>query len=434
MSESLAERISAANELALLRLRDAEPVLVGVREGAEVIPALRERVLLHAGPPIAVDSLCGPMRGAALGAVVYEGWARDLREAERLLDRGAIALHGTHDAGAVGPMAGIISPSMPLLHVQDARHGTSAYAPLNEGVGAVLRFGTNSEAVITRLRWLREVLAPALHAAVQHQGGVPLIPLMARALTMGDEMHQRNVAATSLFFRAVAPTLVEHGTPGPALSGVVRFLAENDQFFLNVAMAAAKCAVGAIREIPYSTVVTAMSRNGVEFGIRVSGLGDRWFTAPAPVPVGMYFPGFSGDDANPDMGDSAIVETIGIGGTAMAASPAVVGFVGLASMREAIAITQSMGEITLGQSPQFKIPALEFSGAPLGIDLRRVVKLGITPVINTGIAHRQAGRGQIGAGIVRAPLAAFREALVAFAARYPDGAAHPSAGADAAGT
>jgi hypothetical protein len=215
---------------------------------------------------------------------------------------------------------------------------------------------------------------------------------------------------------------------------VVRFLAENDQFFLNVAMAAAKCAVEAIREIPHCTVVTAMSRNGVEFGIRVSGLGDRWFTAPASVPVGMYFPGFSGDDANPDMGDSAIVETIGIGGMAMAASPAVVGFVGLASMREAIAITQSMGEITLGQSPQFKIPALDFSGAPLGIDLRRVVKLGITPVINTGIAHRQAGRGQIGAGIVRAPLAAFREALVAFAGRYPEGAAHPSVGADTAGT
>lgn len=420
MTADLGDRIAAANDVGLRRLGVAEPVLTGVRPAAEVIPALRDRVVLHAGPPIAAASLCGPMRGAVLGAVVYEGWARDLREAEALLDRGSIALRCTHDEGAVGPMAGIISPSMPLLMVRDVRHGVSAYAPLNEGTGAVLRFGANDDAVIARLRWLRDTLAPALDPALQETGGVPLVPLMARALTMGDEMHQRNVAATGLLFRAVAPALVARGTPGPALSRVVRFLADNDQFFLNVAMAAAKCAVGTLREIPYSTLVTAMSRNGVEFGIRVSGLGDRWFTAPAPVPTGMYFPGFTPEDANPDMGDSAIVETIGIGGMAMAASPAVVGFVGLPSVRDAIATTQSMGEITLGQSPQFKIPALDFAGAPLGIDLRRVVRLGITPVINTGIAHRQAGKGQIGAGIVRAPMLAFRRALAAFAARYAE--------------
>jgi hypothetical protein len=307
---------------------------------------------------------------------------------------------------------------MPLLEVQDGRHGISAYAPLNEGIGAVLRFGANDDVVIARLRWLRETLAPALDRALQDIGGVPLLPLMARALTMGDEMHQRNVAATSLLFRAVAPVLVERGAPGAALSQIIRFLADNDQFFLNVAMAAAKCATGAVGEIPYSTVVTAMSRNGVEFGARVSGLGARWFTAPAPVPAGIYFPGFSQADANPDMGDSAIIETVGLGGMAMAASPAVAGFVGVSSMRDAIATTQSMGEITLGRSTQFKIPALDFAGAPLGIDLRRVVKLGISPVINTGIAHREAGRGQIGAGIVRAPLAVFEAALAAFAARY----------------
>lgn len=421
MTADLADRIAAANDVGLRRLSDADPVLARVRRACEAIPALRDRVVLHAGPPIAADSLCGPMRGAVVGAAVYEGWAHDLREAEALLDRGSIALRCTHDEGAVGPMAGIISASMPLLEVRDARHGIAAYAPLNEGIGEVLRFGANDGAVISRLRWLRDAVAPALDAALQQTGGVPLVPLMARALTMGDEMHQRNVAATSLLFRAVAPALVERRAPGPALSRIVRFLADNDQFFLNVAMAAAKCAVGALGEIPYSTLVTAMSRNGVAFGIRVSGLGDRWFTAPAPVPTGMYFPGFAPEDANPDMGDSAIVETIGLGGMAMAASPAVVGFVGLPSMRDAIATTQSMGEITLGQSPQFKIPTMDFAGTPLGIDLRRVVKLGITPVINTGIAHRLAGKGQIGAGIVRAPLPAFQQALAAFVARYAAG-------------
>lgn len=421
MIADLGERIAVANETALRRLSEAAPVLVGVREAAEVIPGLREGVLLHAGPPIAPASLCGPMRGAVLGATIYEGWARDRGGAEALLDGGGITLRCTHDGGAVGPMAGIISSSMPVLDVRDAGQGTSAYAPLNEGIGAVLRFGANDGTVIARLRWLREELAPALDAALRHLGGVPLLPLMARALTMGDEMHQRNVAATGLLFRAVAPALVERAAPD-GLARVVRFLGENDQFFLNVAMAAAKCTTATVREIPYSTVVTAMSRNGVEFGIRISGLGDRWFTAPAPFPSGMYFPGFVAADANPDMGDSAILETIGIGGMAMAASPAVVGFVGLPSMRDAIAITQSMEEITLGQSPQFKIPALDFAGTPWGIDLRRVVTLGITPVINTGIAHREAGKGQIGAGMVRAPLEAFQHALAAFAAQYAHGA------------
>jgi hypothetical protein len=411
----LADRIASANAIALRRLSAIEPVFVGVRGARDAIPALRERVLLHAGPPITPRALCGPMRGAVLGAAVYEGWAHDLRAAEVLLDQGAIALHSAHDAGAVGPMAGIVSPSMPLVEVRDANHGTCAYAPLNEGIGAVLRFGANDETVIARLRWMRDALAPGLDTAIRDMGGIPLVPMMARALTMGDEMHQRNIAATSLFCRTVAPALAERAA-GPGLPAVLRFLAGSDQFFLNVAMAAAKCALESIREIPHCTIVTAMSRNGVEFGIRVSGLGNRWFTAPAPRVAGMYFPGFTPADANPDMGDSAILETLGLGGMAMAASPAVVGFVGLGSVREATAVTHSMREITLGQHPYFKIPTLDFAGAPMGIDVRAVVKLGIAPVINTGIAHRLAGKGQIGAGIVRAPLAVFQRALTAFAA------------------
>src|SRR2546426_1226447 len=322
----LAGRIASANAMALRRLGAIEPVLVGVREARHAIPALRERALLHAGPPIAPGALCGPMRGAILGAAVYEGWAADLRAAKALLDQGAIALHSAHDAGAVAPMAGIVSPTMPVLEVRDAHLETTAYAPLNEGIGAVLRFGANDASVVARLRWMRDALAPALDAAVRSLGGVPLVPLMARALAMGDEMHQRNIAATSLFCRAVAPALAERA-PGPDLPAALRFLAGSDQFFLNVAMAAAKCALESIREIPHSTIVTAMSRNGVEFGIRVSGLGTRWFTAPAPVVAGMYFPGFTPADANPDMGGSAILETLGLGGEAIAASPSLPGLV-----------------------------------------------------------------------------------------------------------
>lgn len=431
MTTSVADRIAAANAEALRRINAAAPVLTRVRPAREVIPALSERAVLHAGPPVAPDSLCGPMRGAMIGAILYEGWAHTAEEAEASLLSGQIAVRCTHDHGAVGPMAGVISSSMPLFEVRDTTHGTVAYAPMNEGIGAVLRFGACDDAVIARLRWMAEVLAPALDEAVQRLGGMPLTPLMARALAMGDEMHQRNVAATGLFYRAVAPALAESiSAPGP-VSGILRFLGENDQFFLNLAMVVAKAILDGIRDIPFCTVVTVMSRNGVEFGIWVSGLGDRWFTAPAPVPEGLYFPGFTGEDANPDMGDSAILETLGLGGFAMAASPAVVGFLGLGAAAEAHAATQAMGEITLGQSEHFKIPALDFAGTPTGIDIRQVVRLETTPIINTGIAHRRAGVGQIGAGVARAPIGVFQEALAAFAGRYaPDTAAVTGEGRD----
>ncbi|MDQ7819232.1 MAG: DUF1116 domain-containing protein [Armatimonadota bacterium] len=412
----LADRIAAANADALDRLMRASPALVAVRPAAEVIPALRGRRLLHAGPPVPPSRMCGPMRGAAVGAILLDGWADSADDAAALLDGGGVEVACTHDHGAVGPMAGIISPSMPVCVVQD-QDGGRAFCPLNEGVGTVLRFGAYGPAVLERLTWLRDVCAPALDAALRETGGLSLVPVMGRALTMGDEMHQRNVAATALLVRELAPALAGVA-PAAVAREVLRFLAATDQFFLNVAMAACKCLTAHIADIPYCTLVTAMSRNGVDFGLRVSGLGDRWFTAPAPQARGLYFPGYGPEDANPDLGDSAIVETVGLGGFAMAAAPAVVGFVGLPSAREAESITRAMGEITAGRSPHWRIPALDFEGVPTGIDIRKVVALQIAPVINTGIAHRRAGVGQIGAGVVRAPLEAFQRALEAFAVRY----------------
>lgn len=424
MKHGLAAQIAAGNELALRRLSAASPVLMGVRRAREVIPPLTGQALLHAGPPVAPDQMCGPMRGAVFGALLYETWCASPEDGALTLDGGRIELHCTHDWGAVGPMAGIISPSMPLLEVRDNAHGAVAYTPLNEGVGRVLRFGAYDPPVIAHLRWLGDVLAPALDGALRRLGGVPLVPLMARALAMGDEMHQRNVAASSLLFRLLVPALAE-ATPPEHLPAILRFLAGNDQFFLNVAMAAAKATMQGLGDVPYSTVVTAMSRNGVEFGLRVAGLGSQWVTAPAPRPVGLYFPGHAAEDANPDMGDSAILETIGLGAFAMAAAPAAAGFVGLGSVHDALTATQAMREITIGESSHFKIPALDGKGVPVGIDIRRVVKLQIEPMINTGIAHHRPGVGQIGAGIARAPLQAFQGALETFVARYANQAADP---------
>jgi hypothetical protein len=312
-------------------------------------------------------------------------------------------------------MTGIITASMPVLVVENRARGNRAHATINEGLGKVLRFGANDDSVVERLCWLRDEAGPLFGAALRASGGIELRPLMARALGMGDEMHQRNVAASSLLGRALMPHLARATRDTAALARLAEFVGANDQFFLNVAMAAGKAMADPALGVAGSTLVATMARNGTDFGIRVAGLGERWFTAPVNTPRGLYFPGYGPDDGNPDIGDSAIVETIGLGGGAMAASPAVARFVGAGGVAEALAVTEEMGEITIAEHPHFRIPALDDRGVPVGIDVRRVVETGITPLINTGIAGRIAGTGQIGAGVVRAPLACFTQALEAIA-------------------
>lgn len=384
------------------------------------------RAVLHSGPPLPWDRACPTVQTAVLCAIRYEGWAATDGEARERLERGEIALGPCHRAGAVGPMTGIVTPSMPVFVVEDRAGGRRGAATINEGLGKVLRFGANDHTVIERLRWLAAEAGPLLGAAIRAAGGVDLRALMAQAVRMGDEMHQRNVAASSLLARALMPHLARATSDAAAVARVAEFIAGNDQFFLNLAMAAGKAGADACVGVEGSTMVATMARNGTEFGIRVAGLGDRWFTAPVLLPDGLYFPGYSADDANPDMGDSAIVETIGLGAFAMAAAPAVVRFVGAGGMAEAIAVTEEMGEICLGEHPHFRMPTLDDRGTPVGIDVRRVVETGITPLINTGIAGRIPGTGQIGAGVVRAPLACFEAALEALAAARLAGTPAPT--------
>lgn len=407
--------IEAANREALRRMEEADPVLVDVCLAADVIPRLGRHMILHAGPPIVWPEMCGPLRGAIAGAVLYEGWAPDLEAAEALAAAGAIEFHPNHHFDAVGPMTGMTTMSMPLMVVENRRFGNRAYCALNEGLGKVMRFGANGPEVIERLRWLAGTLGPALGAALRQRGGLKLKPLIARGLAMGDEMHQRNLACSSLFVREMAADLARAVSDNETLAQLFAFIGGNDQFFLNVAMAMGKAIMDPVKGIAGSTIVTAMSRNGTEFGIRVSGTGERWFTAPVEIPKGLYFPGFAAADGNPDIGDSAIVETIGLGGMAMAASPAVAGFVGAGSAADAFNTTRRMYEITVARNADWTLPTLDFAGTPMGIDIRKVLETGLAPVINTGIAHRQPGLGQVGAGIVRAPLACFEQALVAFA-------------------
>jgi hypothetical protein len=405
------EKIELANKEALRRILQAEPVLVDVQPAGDVIKGLTKNMILHSGPPITWDRMCGPMRGAICGIAVFEGWAKDLKHAEAAAAGGEFSFHPNHHFGAVGPMTGMTTISQPVVIVENKTFGNRAYCTINEGLGKVMRFGGNDSEVLARLRVIADVIGPALSAALKASGGIALKSIIARGLAMGDEMHQRNVACSALFLREIAPFLAQTATDTRKLADVLSFIGKNDQFFLNIAMAMGKSMTDPANGIEASTIVTAMSRNGTDFGIRVSGTGERWYTAPVEMPTGLYFPGYSEKDANPDMGDSAIVETIGLGGFAMATSMAVAGFVGAGSASEAAHFTKEMYEITISRSPDWTMPNLDYAGVPTGIDIRKVLQTGTAPVINTGIAHKQPGVGQVGAGIVRAPLACFERAL-----------------------
>ncbi|MFC5814610.1 DUF1116 domain-containing protein [Nonomuraea harbinensis] len=409
-------RRQAANDLAVRRLVSARPELAGVRRASEVLRTA-ERTFLHAGPPITWERASGPMRGALIGAMLFEGYADDEREAAARLAAGEVRLEPCHQHAAVGPMAGVVSPSMWLFEVRDTEHGGTAYCSLNEGLGKVLRYGAYGPEVLDRLRWMDGVLGPALSAAIGLTGPLDLRSLIAQALQMGDELHNRNRAATSLLLRELAPAISD-AAPGHA-SEVLRFIAGNDHFFLNAGMAAAKVSTDAARDVPGSTLVVAMARNGTDFGVQVSGLGGRWFTGPAGVPDGLYLGAYGPGDANPDIGDSTITETSGLGGFAMAAAPAIVRFVG-GEVADAVAATRSMYEITLAEHPAYQIPGLGFRGTPTGIDVTLVARTGLLPVVNTGIAGRIAGTGQVGAGLVSPPAEAFTAALRALSDAVAD--------------
>ncbi len=408
--------IEEANAEAVRRIAAGRPVLIGMGLAREVIPGFHGRLLLHAGPPITWERMCGPQRGAAMGALVYEGLARDEQEAAALAAGGEIEFAPCHHYHAVGPMAGIISPSMPVFIMKNETYGNLAYATQNEGLGRVLRYGAYGPDVYERLRWMADALYPTLKEAVESlEEGIDLRALLAQALHMGDEGHNRNRAGTSLFLRAITPAVIRTCPDRERAAAVFSFIDQNDHFFLNLSMAAAKAMVEPAEGIPGSTILTVMARNGTDFGLRLAGEPQRWFTAPAGRVQGLYFPGYSEADANPDIGDSTITETAGFGGLAMAAAPAIARFVG-GTAQEAMAATLEMYEICAAEHEHLTIPAFDFRGTPLGIDVRKVLETGILPRLNTGIAHKEPGIGMVGAGVLRAPGECFQEAFEAIRA------------------
>ena len=412
-----ADLISRANERACQVLLDSKPRWVGLETAIDVIPGMHENLICHAGPPISWDRMCGPMRGGVIGGLIYEGLAENADDARSLAASGKIEFAPCHHFNAVGPMAGILTPSMPVCVFENEEYSNFSYCTLNEGLGKVLRYGAFSEEVIRGLNWLRDVLYPVLKKLLKAHGPVDMKSLISQALQMGDEGHNRNRAGTSLIIREMAPFLVKLDVDRDDLSRVFQFLHENDHFFLNLSMGAAKCTVDAIEALEYSSTITTMARNGTDFGIRLASLDNRWFTAQASIVDGLYLPGFSSEDAARDIGDSVITETVGTGGFAMAAAPAIAKFVG-GSPADALATSLRMYEITNSENRAYQIPALDFRGSPTGIDLLKIVGKGILPAINTGIAHKDPGVGMVGAGLVKPPMKCFIEAAEAFLEKY----------------
>ena len=408
--------IDEANRSVIAKVVASQPVIKDVVPAKSVIKELNEgKVILHAGPPIQYENMPDPVQGSCVGAALFEGWASTEEEARKILASGEVTFIPCHHVKAVGPMGGITSANMPVFVVENTTDGNEAYCTMNEGIGKVLRFGAYSKEVVDRLLWMRNVLGPTLGKAIRTLGGLNVNPLVAKAIAMGDEFHQRNIAASLAFLKEVSPVITKMEMDDKDRYEVIKFLADTDQFFLNIMMATGKAVMDGARQITDGTVVTAMCRNGVEFGIRISGMGDEWFTAPVNTPQGLYFTGYDGEDACPDMGDSAITETLGVGGMAMIAAPAVTRFVGAGGYEDALRTSTEMTEITIDRNPNFIIPNWNFQGTCLGIDARLVVEKGITPVINTGIAHKIAGYGQIGAGTVHPPIECFEKAIVAYA-------------------
>ncbi|PKP60955.1 hypothetical protein CVT91_04060 [Candidatus Atribacteria bacterium HGW-Atribacteria-1] len=409
--------IEKANEKALKRVLNARPVWIDVEKAIDVIPRMKKNLILHAGPAVTWDRMSGSQRGAVMGALMYEGLAKSPEEAEKLAASGEIEFDPCHHHHTVGPMAGIVSASMPVVVVENETFGNRAFNTLNEGIGKVLRMGAYSPDVIERLKWMENVMLPVLSKAIKKAGKMELKPIIAEALTMGDELHNRSRAASYLLFAKITPYLLQTIEDVKNTNDVINFMQANIHTFLPFVMASCKASLDPARNIEGSTLVTVMSRNGTDWGIQVSGLGDEWFITESPIPDVLLFPGFKKEDVGRDIGDSSIMETAGLGGLAIAAAPAIIKFVG-GNVKLAVSKNLAMYEITIGENNVYQIPYFDFRGTPTGIDIRKVVEKNLAPFIDTGVAHKDPGVGQVGAGLLDAPMEVFKKAVVAFAKKY----------------
>lgn len=417
MAESMRDRIEAANRRAYDVFVGGQPVWVGVRPAGEVVPGLRRNVILHTGPELDFDRMLPAHQSGIIGGILFEGLARTREEAIDLIHRGEVQLAPGVDYWVPGGGMASTSFSMPVAVAEDTVHGTRGFVALQEGPSyEALRWGVYNDVVADRWSWFREILGPSLDEALKAMGGINLRTIIARSLQAGDENHSRELCSSLLLLAELAPHLSVLGLSRGELSRCFEFLRTAERFALHILMAGATAVLRAAENIEYCTVVTAMGGNGVELGIKVSNLGNRWFTAPAPIIKGRYLnPSWVPEDTVPFAGDSCAVEVYGLGGLAAAASPAVTLLAG-GTVEDALDRTREMWTITVGKNPNYAIPALNFEGTPTCVDMVKVLETSIEPQSHAGIIHKKGG--QAGAGVARVPVECFKKAFLAFAEKY----------------
>ena len=408
------ELIEQANKVAVERMIASRPFAVDVKPAIEAVTGMKENLICHAGPPTQLDEMVPSFKMAIFGGIMWEGWAKSPEESEKLIRDGKVIIEPNHHHNGIGTMYGITTPSMPVFVVEDRVHGTRTTANIREETVKALRYGCWDENVKRKLDWNRDVLGPIVGEALRDCGGIDMVSLMGKALHMGDDGHNENRAANLLFCLELIPHIMNTNASKEVIKDIATWMNTDSRFVSTAEMAACKAISLAAHNIENCSVMTTMCRNGTYTGIRVSGLGDQWFKAPAPKVELLFFPGYGPEDATNDCGDSCVTEVAGIGALVMAAAPAMVQFVG-GTVSDAINYSKEMYEITAGKNPNFTIPYLDFDGAPIGIDIIKVIRTGITPYINTSIGHKLPNFGQVGAGMTQAPLACFKGALEAFA-------------------
>ncbi|MEA3117741.1 MAG: hypothetical protein QOI13_1011 [Paraburkholderia sp.] len=398
-SSSSREARRGANRLAVERIAATEPVLTGC-ERASVALGLADGELGHAGPPFAsAAEIPAPVLNALTGAVLHERWAGNREAARAMIMRGEIRLRANHDLGTVSPMTGVVRPRQTVMRIENRAGSGVAHATLAEAGRRVLRFGFYDEAVAAGLDHLDQVVGPALARALP-AGGLPLLPLIAEGVALGDDVHQRNIGGMYAFVRQLSDLE----------TSLRAWLLGNPQHFLNYAMAGAKLALDRAHDIPDSSIVTAISRNGVSCGVRIAGCGERWFTAPASFPDGGFFAPHTPLDAQGDLGDSAIMEAYGLGGTIAHCSPELARLM-QQDWQAASAVGHRMRSLFDSAHPTIAPALAGEAGAGLGLDAQRVVDAGEPIRIHTGIAHRDGVTGWIGIGVATASVACFDAAL-----------------------
>ncbi len=392
------QNLHPADQESFNRLCESNPAWVGMVTAEQAID-LPQTTLLHAGPPFAsVGSVTQPILNSACIAAVFEGLAADFDEAETKIFAGDILLKPAQDFGVVTPLAAVVSSTMPLHHITDLnRPQIQAYAPINGGSRPAMRLGIRSKDVLDHIRWLNGPFASWIASGLQQP--IELIPLAVAALKQGDDCH----GYTPEGGRLMMSELEKNISDGIGDTDTRKFIESSPSLFLNLWMAASKCMMMSASGVLESSFITAIAGNGLETGIQIAALPGRWFQTSAQPPSGRFDVDLPESRALPAIGDSAVVEGLGLGAMAIHLSPVQQNNLGEFLPADYSSVKENL---LTGIHPGFSDLDCQ-----LGLTARAADQLNRGPVIGLGILDKNGEKGRLGGGIYRMPVDVFKQAV-----------------------